>query len=399
MADPVSAVETADVVVVGAGVQGASLAFHLARRGARVLVVERTAVGAGATGRSSGFVRMHYDLELESRLAWASYPYFTDWAARVGEGDPGFVRTGFLQLVPAEVADALRANVATQQRIGITTDVVTAADVERLVPGIVTEDIDVAAYEPLSGYADPTGTAAGFLGAARRSGARFVNGSRVSDVALEGDRVVGVDTDRGRLGAPIVVLAGGAWSGELAATAGVAIPVSAWRHDTAYFGLPDGRVADMPIVIDHAREVYFRPEGRELLLVGLEAGNVIGGSPDRPMEALTGATVEEMIERVCRRLPWMADGTFRTAHGGQDGITPDQRAILGPVGPAGPDGLWLACGFSGTGFKTAPAIGASLTEWILDGRPETVDITPFALSRFAEGRLLVGEHPYEALWR
>jgi len=342
---------------------------------------------------------MHYDLELESRLAWASFPYFADWAGRVGEGDPGFVRTGFLQLVPAAVSDALRANVAAQQRIGIPTEVVGPAEISRLVPGIVTDDVVAAAYEPQSGYADPTGTAAGFLAAARRAGARYTSGCRVSALALDGDRVVGVETDRGRFEAPAVVVVGGAWSAELAKTAGVSIPVQAWRHDTAYFGLPAGRTTDLPIVIDHAQEIYFRPEGHELLLVGLEAGNVIGGSPDRPMEALAGSTVEAMVERVCLRLPWMASGTFRTAHGGQDGITPDQRAILGPVGAVGPDGLWLACGFSGTGFKTAPAVGASLAEWILDGRPSTVDIVPFALSRFAAGRPLVGEHPYEALWR
>jgi sarcosine oxidase subunit beta len=394
-----NATATADVIIVGAGVQGASLAFHLARRGTSVLVLERAAAAAGATGRSSGFVRMHYDLELEARLAWVSYPYFAEWAGRVGEGDAGFVRTGFLQLVPASAADALRANVAAQQRIGIPTDVVGPAEVSLLVPGIVTEDVVVAAYEPQSGYADPTGTAAGFLAAARRAGARFIGGCRVSAIAIDGELVVGVESDRGRFHAPTVVVAGGAWSAELAAMAGVTVPVEAWRHDTAYFGLPEGRTADLPIVIDHAQEVYFRPEGRELLLVGLEAGNVIGGSPDRPMEALAETTVEAMVERVCRRLPWMAAGTFRTAHGGQDGITPDQRAILGPVGAGGPDGLWLACGFSGTGFKIAPAVGASLAEWILDGRPSTVDITPFALSRFAEGRPLVGEHPYEALWR
>jgi sarcosine oxidase subunit beta len=380
-------------------VQGASLAFHLARREVSVLVLERAAVAGGATGRSSGFVRMHYDFELEARLAWASYPYFADWAGRVGEGDAGFVRTGFLQLVPASAADALRANVAAQQAIGIPTDVVGPDEVSRLVPGIATDDVVAAAYEPQSGYADPTATAAGFLAAARLAGTRYVGGCRVNALMLDHGRVVGVECDRGTFEAPVVVVAGGAWSAELAATAGVTVPVEAWRHDTAYFGLPEDRTADLPIVIDHAQEVYFRPEGRELLLVGLEAGNVIGGSPDRPMEALAETTVEAMIERVCRRLPWMAAGTFRTAHGGQDGITPDQRAILGPVGAGGPNGLWLACGFSGTGFKTAPAVGASLTEWILDGRPSTVDITPFALARFAEGRPLVGEHPYEALWR
>lgn len=394
-----TAIATAEVIVVGAGVQGASLAFHLARAGASILVLERTAVGAGATGRSSGFVRMHYDLELEARLAWASYPYFADWTGRVGEGDAGFVRTGFLQLVPPSSTWALRANVATHQRIGIPTQVLDRAAVAQLVPGIVTADIEAAAYEPGSGYADPTGTAAGFLAAARRAGARFVGNCGVTGVKVEGDRVVGAATERGTYAAPVVVVAGGAWSTELAATAGVTIPVQAWRHDTAYFGLPPGRTADMPIIIDHALEVYFRPEGQELLLVGLEAANIVGGSPDRPMHALAESTVEQMIDRVCRRLPWMSEGTFRTAHGGQDGITPDQRAIIGPVGASGPDGLWLACGFSGTGFKTAPAVGASLAEWILDGRPSTVDITPFGLSRFAEGRPLVGEHPYDALWR
>jgi len=113
--------ETADVIIIGAGVQGASLAFHLARRGVSVLVLERDAVAAGATGRSSGFVRMHYDLESEARLAWASFPYFRDWAERVGAGDCGFVRTGFLQLVPHALAEALRINTAMLQRLGVTT--------------------------------------------------------------------------------------------------------------------------------------------------------------------------------------------------------------------------------------------------------------------------------------
>ena len=133
-----------------------------------------------------------------------------------------------------------------------------------------------------------------------------------------------------------------------------------------------------------------------MMLVGLESGNELGGPPDRPLAALGSAELEEMVTQVCARVPWMAQGTLRTAHGGQDGITPDQRAILGP---AGPTGFYLACGFSGTGFKTAPAIGASLAELILDGRATTVDIGGYALDRFAEGRLLVGEHPYGQLWR
>jgi sarcosine oxidase subunit beta len=389
--------ETADVIVVGAGVQGASLAFHLARRGARVLILERESVAAGATGRSSGFVRMHYDLESDARLAWASFPYFQGWKDVVGAGDCGFVRTGFMQVMPAALADQLRANVAMHQRIGIMTRLAEPDEIGRIVPGAVTDDIAIAAYEPESGYADPSGTAAGFLAAARALGARYIQGCRVETVLTEGDVVVGVETDQGRFSAPAVVDVAGAWAAGLARTVGLEVPVQAWRHDTVYFGLPPGRVTDFPIVIDEINQVYFRPEGRDLMLVGLEAGNEIGGSPDRPLESASEAHIGEMIERVCARVPWMSAGTFRSTHGGQDGITTaDQRPILGQ---AGPDGFYLACGFSGTGFKTSPAIGACLAELILDGRATTVDISGYSLERFAAGRLLFGEHPYGDLWR
>ena len=389
--------ETADVIVVGAGVQGASLAFHLARRGVGVLVLERDSVAAGATGRSSGFVRMHYDLESDARLAWASFPYFEAWSELVGAGDCGFVRTGFMHLFPGELAAEVRANVASHQAIGIDARVLEGPDVAALVPGARTDDIGAAAYEPRSGYADPSGTAAGFLAAARGLGARFVRGCRVQSVIVQGDAVVGVETDRGRFDAPVVVDVAGAWAAGLAQTVGVEVPVDTWRHDTAFFGLPAGHGPDFPIVIDEMNQVYFRPEGRDLMLVGLEGGNEIGGSPDRPFPSPAPGLLEDMVKRLCIRVPWMADGTFRTAHGGQDGITTaDQRPILGR---AGPDGFYLACGFSGTGFKTAPAIGQCLTELILDGHATTVDISGYSLDRFAAGRLLVGDHPYGKLWR
>jgi glycine/D-amino acid oxidase-like deaminating enzyme len=301
-----------------------------------------------------------------------------------------------MQLVPAEYAGALRANVAMQQGLGIRTELVGPEDVARILPGAEVGDIEVAAWEPLSGYADPSGSAAGFLAAARRLGARVVTGCQANAIVVDGGRVTGVDTSAGRFEAPIVALVAGAWAAPLAKTAGVDLPVDTWRHDTAYFGLPDGHGPNFPVVIDHANAVYFRPEGQELLLVGLETDNEFGGSPDRPMAPMPERTTEEMILRVCARVPWMASGTLRTTHGGQDGITPDQRPI---IGPAGPDGLWLSCGFSGTGFKTAPAVGASLTEWILDGRPRTVDVSVYGLERFAAGRPLEGAHPYGQLWR
>ena len=388
-------VETADVIVIGAGVQGASLAYHLAVRGVRPIVVERSTVAAGATGRSSGLVRMHYDLIAEARLAWTSYGWFRDWAQLVG-GDCGFTRTGFLQLTRLEDADALRANVAAQRAIGVPTDVVDADVIRQLVPDVAVDDDELAAHEPESGYADPAATATGFLQAARKLGATLVQGAEVTAIPVAGGRVAGVDTTRGSFSSPVVVNAAGGWAARVAALVGLDIPVKVWRHDTAYLGLPPMVSGPLPVVIDGHNSMYFRPEGTDLVLVGLEDESEFGSSPDRDSADAAADFPERVAERICRRIPAMADATFQSAHSGQDGLTPDQRPLLGA---AGPDGFYLDCGHSGTGFKTAPAIGLCMSELVLDGTARTVDISSFALERFLVGRLLVGEHPYETLWR
>ena len=220
---------SADVIVIGAGVQGASLAFHLARRGARVVVLERGSIASEATGRSSGFVRMHYDLAAEAALAWRSFPYFLDWASRVGAGDPGFVRTGFLEVVPEALVAAVQGNVANHRAIGIPSQVVTPEEIAELVPGIALDGLAAGAYEPESGYADPTSTAAGFLEAARRDGAQVVTGCRAARVLTSAGRVTGVETDRGAVSAPAVAIVAGARSTDLAATVGVEVPVAPWH--------------------------------------------------------------------------------------------------------------------------------------------------------------------------
>src|SRR6187431_3573321 len=155
--------ESADVVVIGGGIHGASTAFHLARRGARVTLLEAHTAASGATGRSNGFVRMHYDLAAESALAWQSFDYFINWADIVGSGDCGFVETGFLRIVGPDKGDSLRANVADQLALGIDTRVVSADEAAQILPGLTNDDFEVAAYEPRSGYADPSGACLGFL--------------------------------------------------------------------------------------------------------------------------------------------------------------------------------------------------------------------------------------------
>lgn len=386
--------ETADAIVIGAGIHGASLAFHLAERGLRAVVLERATVASGATGRSSGLVRMHYDVEADARLAWASHAYFRSWTDRVG-GDVGFVRTGFLQLVPVHEVAALRANVTMLARIGIPTELLDTEQVAALVPGLALDDVVAAAWEPESGYADPTAAATSLMAAAVAHGTRIVQGAPVVAIRTAGDRVVGVDTPRGSWDAPIVVDAAGAWAGRVAAFVGVELPLRVWRHDVAYVQRPE-RVAAHPAMIDFANAFYVRPEGTNLTLIGLEDGNELGDDPDRRVDAAAPGFVERAAERICLRFPELSAAGLHSAHAGQDGITPDQHPI---IGPAGPDGFYLDCGFSGTGFKIAPAVGGALAELICDGGSRSVDLRPYRHTRFDEGDPVRGEHPYAPVWR
>lgn len=386
--------ERADAVIVGAGIQGASLAFHLAEAGLRPLVIERGTVAGGATGRSSGLVRMHYDVEADAALAWISHRYFANWAERVG-GEAGFVRTGFVQLVPAEEVEALRANVAMQQALGIDTRLIGPDEVREQLPGAKVDDVEVAAWEPQSGYADPTMTTSSLLAAAQARGARLLTRCSASAVRVAGDRVVGVETTRGPIDAPIVVNAAGAWAGPLAASVGIELPVQVWRHDVAYLRRPDD-IGRHPVIIDFVNSMYARPEGEHLTLVALEDGNPLGGSPDAPVDAAAPGFLEKAAARLADRWPAMDAAGLHSAHSGQDGITPDMHPI---IGPAGPEGFYLDTGFSGTGFKIAPAVGAALAQLITEGRARDVDLGIYRLARFVENDLVEGKHPYAPIWR
>ena len=175
---------TADVIIIGGGVHGASSAFQLSKRGLKTLDIEKNTLASAATGRSSGLVRMHYDLEPESRLAWESFQYFQDWGHRVG-GNCEFTRTGFIQIVSPGYEEQLKNNVVMHQQIGIPSLLVTSDDVCRLAPQFSVEDIVVAAYEPESGYADPAATTKSLMEAARREGARLLQSCTVTSIQIE----------------------------------------------------------------------------------------------------------------------------------------------------------------------------------------------------------------------
>jgi sarcosine oxidase subunit beta len=383
----------ADVIIIGAGVHGASLAFHLAQRGVKVTILEKKFIAAGATGRSSGLVRMHYDVRQDTELAWVSFQYFRNWKDMVG-GDCGFTRTGFIQLVAPADTDTLKANVAMHQAIGVPVVLIKGDDVNRLAPSFSVDDIELAAYEPESGYAMPSDTANALIAAARSKGAHLVQECAVTGVITKSNKVTGVRTTQGEFAAPVVVNAGGAWAGIINKMIGLDLPYDTWRHDTMFVARPREIGPSHPTVIDFANEMYFRPEG-SLTLVGLEDGNPLGESPDGETDHARKGFVERGIDRICKRIPIMENAALHSAHGGYDGITPDQHPILGA---AGPDGYYLDCGFSGTGFKTSPAVGLCMSELILDGISKTVDLSIYSPQRFSGGKPIAGDHAYTSIW-
>jgi sarcosine oxidase, subunit beta len=382
-----------DAIVIGAGVMGASIAYNLSQRGLKVLILERQSIAVGATGASSGLVRMHYDIEVDSALAWESFHFFKNWRERIG-GECGFTRTGFLQIVTPNKNQQLRGNVEMQKKLGIRTEVISAVDVKELAPTFRTDDFELAAYEPESGYADPTSATNSFITNAKACGSLLLQDCEVTGIRVRGGKVIGVDAGRASFDAPIVVNCAGTFADRIGRMVGVEIPLDTWSHDVAFVKRPSN-VGMHPSVIDDALAMYFRPEG-ELTLIGLEDYNRMGEPPESDLGRVDPDFVMRAIDRICERIDGMEQGSVHSTHVGRDGLTPDQRAILDK---AGPDGFYVACGFSGTGFKLSPAVGVCMTELILDGRPKLVDISSLNIERFARGELLQGEHSYGHIWR
>ena len=373
---------TADVVVIGGGANGTSTAFHLALLGVRhVVLLERRQLAAGATGKSGALVRMHYTNEPESRLAFESLKVFRNFGEIVG-GDCGFEGVGFVQLVGHGHEEALRRNVERQRKIGIDTRALAPGDLGEILPGVETRDVGAAAWEPDSGFADPSATAYAFAEGARRRGAAIETGVEVRRVLVEGGRVTGVETSAGRIATPRVVVAAGAWSTPLLATLGLDYPLTPHRIQVAIFRWPAGFTRRHPAVIDAVHAAWWRPEGPAATLIGVELG-AGHADPEKFDETVDSAYVATCRAALGARWPVLGGAVMRGGWAGMIMMSADGRPIIDRLGP---DGLWGMLGDSGTSFKTSPAIGRCLAEWIVSGAPSTVDLRPFRASRFAEGR-------------
>ena len=382
---------TADIVIVGAGVMGASIAFHLAlRKAGRILVVDKDHVGRGGSGRSSALIRMHYSFPAEVQLALVSLRMFERWAELVGETSL-FQKTGFVRIVHPNETEQLRRNVAMQHELGVNVRLISQADLRELERDWVVDEVQEAAYEPDSGYGDGAGVANDFLARARELGVAYSPRTRVTSFRIEAGKVRGVVTDQGEVSAPKVVAASGPWTRPLFAEAGYDLPIETEYHQVAILKNAPGMRSGGCACIDSVSATYFRPDGPDKFLVGDFYGKRPIDPDDFPQRA-SDESLEELIERACRRIPKLENAEVMRGVTGVYDMTPDCRPLLGEI--PGTAGLYVCAGFSGMGFKISPAIGLVMSELLVDGRGKTVDITAFAPNRFAEGRPIKAEFEY-----
>ncbi len=382
---------TADFVILGAGVNGASIAFHLARRKAgRIVVIDKGLAGQGGSARSSALVRMHYTLPEEVKLALKSYEIFRNWQEIVGR-PPSFRKIGFVRVVAPPDVESLRKNVAMQRELGANTSLITPQELKEIEPDWNVDDIPIAAYEPDSGYGDGAVTANDFLDRAREMGVEFRPRTRVTAFNVENGRVRGVTTDTGGIESPVVVAATGPWSKPLFRKAGVDLPIEPEYHRVVIVKNPPGMKGGSVALIDSVLSMYMRSEGPGMTLVGEFVGPR-DVDPDHFPETVPDEAMAEIAMLGAKRIPALEDcGVARAVTGCYD-MSPDQRPLMGEV--PGVRGLHCVAGFSGMGFKISPAVGLTMSELLLDGRGKTVDIGIFSPGRFAAGKRIKAPFEY-----
>lgn len=380
---------TADVAIVGAGVHGASLAYHLLKEGAgQVAVFDKAGIGAGATGRSASFVRHHYSNPICVRIVQESVRLLRDLPEEVGM-EVDFRSQPLLLLAGEEHEKALRENVAMHRELGVDVELRDPDAAAGAYPFLNLEGIALAAVEHDAGYGDAYQLNAAYAAAARRRGAEIHTDTEVRAIRVRDGRVTGLQTERGEVEARTVVLAAGPWSRRLAATAGVDLPVEPARLALGVLR-PPRDVREAPMAFDMTSGTYWRPEAAGTLLVGTDEETQGSWDPDGLPEGVSFDFVAHVSARLARRWPEMEEGRFVRGWVGVDGATPDLHPI---VGPAPVERLHLSTGYSGHGFKFSPAVGKALAERIVHGRYRTLDLTPFRGERFAEGKTFRSRYP------
>lgn len=380
--------KTANTIIIGGGVMGASTAYHLAARGVKdILLIEKEEFfGTGATGRCAGGVRYQFSTEVNIRLSLASLPMlerFDDEFDQVID----YHQVGYLMLLTNESdLQTFHRNVELQHSLGVMTEWLDNAEIRRRVPALNADDVIAATNCPKDGIVDPNGVVMGYMRSAQRLGVKALTEVTVTGINIQNGKISGVQTTAGTVSTPIVVNASGPWAGVIGQMAGVPVPITPlrrqWLTTTPLPDLPP----DFPFVIDFAQSLYFHPEG-EGLLTGMS-------NPDEEPGFNQNVDLDwELIhmDAAIKRLPLLEKAGLASRLAGLYENTPDAHPIYGatPV-----EGFYIVSGFSGHGFMHGPISGVLMAEIILDGKASTVDVSMLDLARFDEGRLI---HEYNVI--
>jgi sarcosine oxidase subunit beta len=381
--------KTADVVIIGAGAVGASIAYHLARRGMRdVVVLERETVGAGSTSKAAGGIRVQFGTRVEIEFSLRSIEFFQRFEDEMGV-PCDYRQEGYLILLADEADLArFRRQAELQASLGADVRIIAPDDARAIVPELNVDDVLAAAWGPMDGHASPNDVVQAYAARARERGVRIVEGTPATAIELRGDRVTAVQTPEGRIETPLVVNAAGPQAPLVARMVKLEIPVDPRRRHIFVTDEFPGVRHPMPLVIDRASGFYCRSEQRQVLM---SAGDV--GAVTEFSAAVDWSMLGETVDKAIRRIPALGSASIRHAWAGLRPLTPDEHAILDWA--PGVLGLYLAVGFCGHGFQHSPATGQVVAE-ILTGAPPSIDVAGLAISRFGgavprvEGRIGVG---------
>ena len=388
-------VNSYDYVVIGAGVIGTSVAFHLTKLGAKsVALLEQQSIGTGTTSQSSGILRTHYSIEQNVQLARASWDIFNNFSSYLGdeEASCALVKCGYL--ISARDDDKLaplRASLETQIRMGIDVRILSPLEATERLPIAQFNDAALIAFEPEAGFADPYLVATSFARSARRLGAHVFQGTRVTGLIWKGRRIAGVETNRGPIACGTLVSTQNIWSTELAAWIGVNLPIHAERHSVLVLESSSGYSLQMPVFKDLGSSgmLYYRSYGtRQMLVSEGNAGTTLefvnADQADIPLDYIASVG-----EQVAQRFPAYSSAGLASSWSGVYDVTPDWNPVLGSI--AGCEGLVVGFGFSGHGFKLSPTVGKLLAQCALQ-EPTDVSLRPYSIDRFNNGALLRGAY-------
>lgn len=375
---------TAEAVIVGGGVIGASIAYHLARRGINdILVLERDTLGSGSTSKNAGGIRLQFSTEINVRLSQRSLPRFEAFAKEMGV-EPAFHQAGYLFLITDERdEEPFTRCLALWDRLGVPATRLEASEVSALFPELVVDDVRFATFCPKDGHADPTSILNGYVARARDLGVRFDEHTAATAIETRGDQVCGVVANEQPISTELVIDAAGPWAAQVAAMVGVDLPVRPLRRHIFVTEPVPGLEREFPLSVEFASGLYMHRESGGVLL-----GMADPSEKEAFDESVNWDFLPTVVERALARLPILERTTVRSGWAGLYEDTPDKHPIIGPLD--GVRGLICAAGFSGHGVMHAPAVGELVAELITDGTT-SIDLRPLRHARFAEGDV-VAEH-------